>query len=295
MRILRHIFAMAFLIWGYFPGVPAALAAPASEWQENQYVRTRLVSSHDNIAPLQGLNQYLGWEIELKIEGWKTYWRSPGDAGKPTVFTWEGSVNLGQAQVFFPYPDRFEIFGIQTYGYEKHLILPIQITPQLYGAPVTINMHADFFACKDICVPMEADYQLELPVAEFSHDRSDFNGDIMAFLARVPGTGGDAAPEIRLESIKVNGPPGHQRVVVELAGERLLSGADVIIEAAPGYRFGMPQKALLGDPRTVRIVIPLSSPSDTADLRDEVIGLSISDGWGHAFEISLDLSEADNS
>ena len=145
-----HILASSALLLGALPVHSEAFAAAETDWQENDYVRTRLISSHDNMAPAAGLNQFLGWEIELKAEGWKTYWRSPGDAGKPTVFNWQGSQNLGEAQVYYPYPDRFEIFGVQTYGYENRLVLPVQITPLVYGAPVSIVMHASFFACKDL-------------------------------------------------------------------------------------------------------------------------------------------------
>src|SRR5207247_8452494 len=39
--------------------------------------------------------------------GWKTYWRSPGDAGGvPPEFDWQGSENLAAARVKYPAPHR---------------------------------------------------------------------------------------------------------------------------------------------------------------------------------------------
>ena len=33
--------------------------------------------------------------IELRMDdGWKTYWRNPGDSGVPPQFDWSGSTNL---------------------------------------------------------------------------------------------------------------------------------------------------------------------------------------------------------
>ncbi|MFY8145805.1 MAG: protein-disulfide reductase DsbD domain-containing protein, partial [Rhodobacter sp.] len=34
--------------------------------------------------------------------GWKTYWRSPGDAGIPPLFNWSGSQNLSGVRVHWP-------------------------------------------------------------------------------------------------------------------------------------------------------------------------------------------------
>ena len=51
-------------------------------------------------------------------------------------------------------------------------------------------------------------------------------------------------------------------------------------------------EGILDDGRALRIIIPLTSVDEQADLRDEVIQISISDGWGNAFEMPVDLSAA---
>ena len=55
-----------------------------------------------------------GWEladgrrvaaIKLSLEdGWKTYWRAPGDSGIPPLFSWKGARNIGQMQITWPQP-----------------------------------------------------------------------------------------------------------------------------------------------------------------------------------------------
>ncbi len=68
------------------------------------------------------------FEITLE-EGWKTYWRSPGDAGIPPRFDWENSHNLDGVALHWPRPAVFESFGTQTIGYSEKLILPVELTP----------------------------------------------------------------------------------------------------------------------------------------------------------------------
>jgi suppressor for copper-sensitivity B len=53
--------------------------------------RTQILSSFNATGDLEivpaGLHILLG-------EGWKTYWRSPGDAGMPPRMDWSGSTNV---------------------------------------------------------------------------------------------------------------------------------------------------------------------------------------------------------
>ncbi len=91
--------------------------------------------------------------------GWKTYWRSPGDAGIPPRFDWSRSKNLrGDVAVTWPTPSIYKTNGMRTIGYSEHLILPITLAPRKSGSPVTLRAKMDIGVCKDICVP----YQLDL-------------------------------------------------------------------------------------------------------------------------------------
>ena len=48
--------------------------------------------------------------------GWKTYWRSPGDAGIPPEFDWKGSRNLGSVTFRCPRQEIYERNGCSTLG-----------------------------------------------------------------------------------------------------------------------------------------------------------------------------------
>lgn len=91
--------------------------------------------------------------LRLDLEpGWKTYWRSPGDAGIPPSFDWSGSQNLAKVQIHWPRPEVIESDGERTLGYRDELILPIELTPAQAGE-VQVKASVDLGLCLDICVP----------------------------------------------------------------------------------------------------------------------------------------------
>lgn len=85
--------------------------------------------------------------------GWKTYWRSPGDAGIPPSFDWSGSVNLKSIRLHWPAPGVFHTNGLQSIGYRDRLILPVEVVPIDPTRPVHLSARIDLGVCDDICLP----------------------------------------------------------------------------------------------------------------------------------------------
>jgi DsbC/DsbD-like thiol-disulfide interchange protein len=85
--------------------------------------------------------------------GWKTYWRSPGDAGIPPRFDWSGSQNVAAVRIHWPAPSVFESNGMQTIGYHDRLLLPIEVQPIDPAQPVMLSLKMDLGVCDDICLP----------------------------------------------------------------------------------------------------------------------------------------------
>lgn len=86
-------------------------------------------------------------------DGWKTYWRAPGDAGIPPRFDWRGSRNVGSVSITWPSPDVFDQNGFQTIGYKTQMVLPIEITPARAGHPIRLGGEMEFGMCKEVCIP----------------------------------------------------------------------------------------------------------------------------------------------
>lgn len=86
-------------------------------------------------------------------DGWKTYWRAPGDAGIPPRFDWRGSRNVGSVKITWPSPEVFDQNGFQTIGYKTQMVLPIEITPARAGRPIRLKGEMEFGMCKEVCIP----------------------------------------------------------------------------------------------------------------------------------------------
>lgn len=93
-----------------------------------------------------------GLRLQL-APGWKTYWRSPGDAGIPPQFDWSGSRNLYSVGINWPAPEIFLTAGMQTVGYTGDVVLPITLAPRSAGTPIEVSATLDIGVCSDICIP----------------------------------------------------------------------------------------------------------------------------------------------
>jgi len=97
----------------------------------------------------------LGLEIALE-PGWKTYWRSPGDAGIPPVVDWSRSTGVAGFDLRFPTPVRFGEEDAVSIGYTEPVVLPIDLTLADRAAPATVDLDVQIGLCHDICVPLAA-------------------------------------------------------------------------------------------------------------------------------------------
>ncbi len=117
---------------------------------------------------------------------WKTYWRSPGDAGIPPLFNWSGSTNLAAVQVHWPRPHVFTVNGMQSIGYKHELVLPIELTPADRARPIELRATIDLGVCLDICVPATVALATHIEGAGQAHP------DIRTALANRPSTASEA-------------------------------------------------------------------------------------------------------
>lgn len=118
--------------------------------------------------PLVSVDLLDGWQtpegttmagLRIRLaDGWKTYWRAPGDAGIPPQFRWSGSENLEGVRVHWPVPMVFEQGGMRSIGYRGEVVLPIELIPATAGAPVTLSGEAELGVCRDICMPVRVSF-----------------------------------------------------------------------------------------------------------------------------------------
>jgi DsbC/DsbD-like thiol-disulfide interchange protein len=114
-----------------------------------------------------GADWRTGILIELE-DGWKTYWRMPGEAGIPPDFTWTSSVPT-DISVVFPVPGRYRDASGETVGYKHEVVLPV-IVKAGQAANVALRLNLFFAVCKEVCIPAQATAAIDLGSAMHDPD-----------------------------------------------------------------------------------------------------------------------------
>jgi DsbC/DsbD-like thiol-disulfide interchange protein len=101
--------------------------------------------------------------VEIRLDpGALTYWRMPGGAGAPPVFSFEGSANTASVTVSYPVPMRFDEDGTEAFGYRDRVIFPLRVIPKDETRPVLLSVNLSYAVCDRICLPAKARTTLAL-------------------------------------------------------------------------------------------------------------------------------------
>ncbi|HXU58283.1 MAG TPA: protein-disulfide reductase DsbD domain-containing protein, partial [Verrucomicrobiae bacterium] len=138
MNWFRIFLAGLLLLGAAATSTTGRAAEPAaSDWAATAQAKVRLVSAVTGSGGAKSVP--LGLQFQL-APGWKTYWRSPGDAGIPASLDWTGSTNLAGADMAWPVPRRFTLFGLDTFGYEDEVVFPIAARPADPAKPLALRL-----------------------------------------------------------------------------------------------------------------------------------------------------------
>lgn len=266
---------MSFVSWRnafkpYVAGLFAAilfgspLAASVSDRVGGEAVNAVLVTAENGVAP-DATTLSAGLDVTLG-QGWKTYWRSPGEVGLAPQISWEGSTNVASVDFLWPAPTRFRAFGIENFGYAEHVTFPLQITLETPGAPTTLRASVDLLICSDICVPQTLDLSLDVPVG------SGIDGNAADLIAAAAGRVPDAEAA-GLVPGRAHFDPEGATLTVTARSENAFRDPDIFPEL-DGVAFGAPDIRLGESGRLLWTRLPvLSAGSDPTDLR-----VTITDG-----------------
>ena len=98
---------------------------------------------------------------------WHVYWKNPGDSGIPTQLDITLPEGFSIAPLHWQHPKRFDSSGIVGFGYEKDMWLFAPITPpKNWNTPVEAHIKASWLICRDICLPEEASFTLNISPSE---------------------------------------------------------------------------------------------------------------------------------
>ena len=232
-RWLAPLIVFASLLLGAMAPVQAA----SSDWSRNEQGQLRLISASTGTGGSEQLR--LGLQFQM-ADGWKIYWRSPGEAGYPPQVDWSGSENLETAEIRWPVPHRFELFGLQTFGYGGEVVLPVDAVAKNPAKPVRIEAKVDYLTCEQICVPRKATLALTLPADTAGPSQQAHLID--RFRSQVPGEGAAAGLDLS-EVTLVSG--GDQPVLeVTATAQPAFESPDAIVEGLPETKFAKPEVTL---------------------------------------------------
>jgi DsbC/DsbD-like thiol-disulfide interchange protein len=168
--VFAHEGAMKTLLALVFTAIaltfPSAGALAAStEWIEEEGARIRLVAAEPGAGDAQ-IRAAL--QIELK-EGWKTYWRDPGDAGVPPQISVTGE-GISGFELHYPAPDRFDDGKSVWAGYKHMVAFPLTLQVTAGKPSYALDVKSFLGICQEICVPVQSQFSLEVPQAKASSE-----------------------------------------------------------------------------------------------------------------------------
>jgi suppressor for copper-sensitivity B len=204
--------------------------------------------------------------------GWKTYWRSPGDAGYPPQLDVAGSSNVSKAELKWPVPHRFQLFGLQTFGYGNEVAFPLMVTPEHPGAPIALKAKIRYLVCADICVPQETSLALDLPGGAATP--SSFAPLVSRFESLVPM--GSERLGWSVDQVAID--QENQLIVDVKSSSEVLNAPDVIVEGAPDFYFGPPKVELSADRHTARLFVPVERLNSGPEVTASDLTLTLFDG-----------------
>ncbi len=280
----RLIVVLLLLPWLLAPGLAAAAA---SAWAGVEESRIRLLAGQNAVGGEETLP--LGLHVALE-DGWKTYWRSPGDAGFPPELDWSGSSNVASVEVSWPVPHRFSLFGLETFGYSEEVVYPLRLRPERVGEAVSLRLKVNYLVCSEICIPRTYDIALDLPHGEAQPTRENFL--IERYRALVPGDG--AAAGLAIERAMLTGSEDAPVLVASIASEFPLEQPDLIVEGPVGFAYSKPSVSLSSDgfAAEVRVAVERGRGVETA-LAGAPLTLTLFDGSrGMEEQVKLSFGEA---
>ncbi len=125
---------------------------------------------------------YFGIKITLN-NGWKTYWKNPGDAGSSIKIEFDNKQNILDHRILYPFPSSYLDHGVRTIGYENEIVFPIELKIKDANKKIVTDINIEYLICKEICIPKNVKRKIN-----FSLKKKNNNEDslIFEYLEKVP-------------------------------------------------------------------------------------------------------------
>jgi DsbC/DsbD-like thiol-disulfide interchange protein len=254
-----------------------ARAEDASPWQRDAHSQIRLVAGSRSGSVLLG-----GIAIQLQ-DGWKTYWRNPGDSGVPPRFDFSKSDNVEAVTVLWPAPMKFDDgAGGFSLGYKKQVVLPLRIVAKNNDRPVTLRAQISYAVCEKICIPVEAASELT-----FASVASTEDGNLSDALNAVPKPAniGDPNP-LTIRDVKRE---GKNNVLVDVVAPEAKEVSLFVEGPTPDWALPVPRLVEQSPPGVKRFTFELDGLPPGASAEGAALKLTLV-GGDRAYEFNVNLN-----
>ncbi len=204
-------------------------------------------------------------------EGWKTYWRTPGDGGFRPAIAWEPQT---KTQWHWPRPVRFDSAGFSSVGYDRRVVFPLDVAideRQRLRGKLTLSL------CSNLCVVNSFPLDIDLASGPSAHFAEAWDNAMRA----VPPDNGPVA----VKSVVAD----NDTLIVKLTTPEGWSRPDLFADNPAGANLSPPQTEILGDTLTARFSVSdkQGNPLDASRLQQ--LPLLVSNG-AQSQQLGVDIS-----
>ena len=130
-------------------------------------------------------NGYYLFGIKLLLnEGWKTYWKNPGEAGASISANWVDNSGILETEILFPFPKKYLDHGVTTIGYDKKVVFPVLIKLEPEQKEINKELVINYLICKEICIPLTEKLNVNFSIDDSSAIK--FDDQISQYLKKIP-------------------------------------------------------------------------------------------------------------
>lgn len=265
LTVFRRLLVCLALLW-----LPVSWAVD-SGWlraADNDHASVRL-----RAQPAEAGETHLLLDVALE-KGWKTYWRSPGEGGIAPSIAWQTPLPV---QWYWPTPQRFDVAGIATQGYQGNVTFPLVVKGKM---PDTLAGVLTLSTCSDVCILTDYPFSLDLS----GPTERQFTYDFTKAMGTLPREDGLTS------SLKAAWAPG--KLTVTATRDAGWRAPALYLDGIEDADFARPTFKIQGETLTATVPVTDGWGEAAPDLRGKTLSLVLADG-GLAQQSQTTIGEAE--
>lgn len=265
LTVFRRLLVCLAFLW-----LPVSWAAD-SGWlraADNDHASVRL-----RAQPAEAGGTHLLLDVALE-KGWKTYWRSPGEGGIAPSIAWQTPLPV---QWYWPTPQRFDVAGIATQGYQGNVTFPLVVKGKM---PDTLSGVLTLSTCSDVCILTDYPFSLDLS----GPTERQFTYDFTKAMGTLPREDGLTS------SLKAAWAPG--KLTVTATRDAGWHAPALYLDGIEDADFARPTFKIQGETLTATVPVTDGWGEAAPDLRGKTLSLVLADG-GLAQQSQTTIGEAE--